>query len=87
MQWGRSGYISMFPWWSHGKIFGQEGSRKFQDTRREGTQIGKIQKNKKERMEERRRGDVFSIAWDCPFVTLLAGEPLVWESPLQHNFY
>jgi hypothetical protein len=43
MQWGRSLYISMFPWWSHGKIGGQEGSRKFQDTRR----IGTDQENKK----------------------------------------
>jgi hypothetical protein len=49
---------------------------------------GQIRKNhkNKEKMGERKRRDVFSIDWDCPFATLPSGEPLVWESPLQHIF-
>jgi len=45
----------MFPWWSHGKKFGQEGSRKFKNTRRKGTdqenlkKQGKIGRKKKKR--------------------------------------
>ncbi len=97
MQWGRSCYISMFPC-SHGTIFDgtdQENS-KTQGGRR---QIRKIQENKKEMMEERKRRDlcacggshtrVFAIGWGCPgyhpCATLRQENPLIWEPPLQHH--
>jgi hypothetical protein len=59
-------------------------------------QIRKIQKNKKERMEERKRRDffpicggshtcVFFIGQEHPRATLPQENPLVWEPPLQHK--
>ncbi len=56
-------------------------------------QIRKIQKNKKERMEERKRRDFFSICGgshthvfpigrERPRATLPQENPLVWEPPL-----
>jgi hypothetical protein len=57
-------------------------------------QTRKIQKNNKERMEERKRTDfyiwgsptrVFSISQENPHVNLPQDNPLVWEPPLQHK--
>ncbi len=74
MQWGRLHYISMFPC-SHGTIFDgmdQENSK----TQGGRGQNRKIQENKKEIIEERKRRDlricggshtrVFAIGWGCP---------------------
>jgi hypothetical protein len=48
----------MFLW----KDFMMGHIRKIQNTRRKGTQIRKIKKNKKERMEERKRRDfIFNV--------------------------
>ncbi len=55
MQWGRSRYISTFPC-SHGKIFFDDMDQETFKTQEKG-HIRKIQKNKKERMEERKRRD------------------------------
>jgi hypothetical protein len=57
--------------------------------------IRKIQKNKKQRMEQRKRRDfymrggshtrVFSISQERPYATLPQENPLVREPPLQHE--
>ncbi len=83
MQWGRSHYISMFPC-SHGTIFDgtdQENSK----TQGGRGQIRKIQENKKEIIEERKRRDlricggshthVFAIGWGCPGLPPLCDPP------------
>jgi hypothetical protein len=69
------------PW----KDFWTGGIKKIQKHKEERNRSGIFFLNK-EKMEERKRRDVFSIGWDCPFATLPSGEPLVWESPLQHTF-
>jgi len=83
MQWGRSHYISMFPC-SHGTIF--DGTEKENSKTRGGRgQIRKIQENKKEIIEERKRRDlricggshtrVFAIGWGCPGLPPLCDPP------------
>jgi hypothetical protein len=49
MQWGRSPYISMFPW----KDFLMGRMEKIQKHKEERDRSGNFFKNKKERMEER----------------------------------
>jgi hypothetical protein len=85
MQWGRSPYISTFPY-AHGKIFLMGGMRKIQKHKEERDRSGKFKKNKKERMKEIKRKDlcvhgishtcVFSIGWGCPQATALVGRSL-----------
>jgi hypothetical protein len=77
MQWGgRSRYISMFPWWSHGKIFGQEGSRKFKNTRRKGTDQEFFFKTRKKWKKEKEE-----------MCSPLVGTALLRPSPQENHSY
>ncbi len=81
---------------SHGKIFWQDRSAKFKNTRKKGTNQ-ENSKNKMERMEERKRKDfyiregshthVFCIGRQhqglLPSCNLPGENPLIWEPPLQ----